>query len=318
MALYAQNVTKSNNLGKELAYETSKSMEDINVQVNAITDAISIIDQIAFQTNILSLNAAVEAATAGEAGKGFAVVAAEVRNLASRSAEAANEIKSIVENATKKAQDGKAITNRMIDGYNELNESILATTKLIHDVTNASKEQESAIGQITTTINSLDHSTQQNASLATTISDMAAKTSDLAIHLKDIINQTSFDINAYKRVCDTTMIIDINRLKSDHINFKNMNFAQCKENYKFTVKNHHECNLGKWIDTHENKEFAKTKEWQELKEAHQKVHNLVQTTVDLYADNSPNKEIFSITNELENNINIVFNKLDRIRELNCN
>jgi methyl-accepting chemotaxis protein len=75
-------------------------------------------------------------------------VAAEVRNLASRSAEAANEIKSIVENATKKAQDGKAITNRMIDGYNELNENIVATTKLIQDVTNASKEQESAIGQI--------------------------------------------------------------------------------------------------------------------------------------------------------------------------
>jgi methyl-accepting chemotaxis protein len=68
-------------------------MEDINTQVTAINEAISVIDQIAFQTNILSLNAAVEAATAGEAGRGFAVVAAEVRNLASRSAEAANEIK---------------------------------------------------------------------------------------------------------------------------------------------------------------------------------------------------------------------------------
>ncbi len=318
MAQYAQNVTKSNNLGKELAYETSKSMEDINTQVNAINDAISIIDQISFQTNILSLNAAVEAATAGEAGKGFAVVAQEVRNLAGRSAEAANEIKTIVENATQKAKDGKIITDKMIDGYNELNESIIATTKLIHDVTNASKEQESAIEQITTTINSLDRSTQQNASLATTISGMATKTSDLAIHLKDIINQTSFDINAYKRVCDTTMIIDINRLKSDHINFKNMNFSQCKENHTFTVKNHHECNLGKWIDANENRSFAKSKEWQELKEAHQNVHNLVQNTVILYANKSSNNEIFNMTNQLENNINIVFDRLDKIRELNCN
>ena len=318
MAQYAQNVTKSNNLGKELAYETSKSMEDINAQVNAINDAISIIDQISFQTNILSLNAAVEAATAGEAGKGFAVVAQEVRNLAGRSAEAANEIKTIVENATQKAKDGKIITDKMIDGYNELNESIIATTKLINDVSNASKEQESAIEQITTTINSLDISTQQNASLATTIRDMATKTSDLAIHLKDIINQTSYDKNAYKRVCDTTMIIDINRLKSDHINFKNMNFSQCKENHTFTVKNHHECNLGKWIDANENRSFAKSKEWQELKEAHQNVHNLVQNTVILYANKSSNNEIFNMTNQLENNINIVFDRLDKIRELNCN
>ena len=71
--------------------------------------SITIIDQIAFQTNILSLNAAVEAATAGEAGKGFAVVAQEVRNLASRSAEAAREIKSLVENATEKTNNGKKL-----------------------------------------------------------------------------------------------------------------------------------------------------------------------------------------------------------------
>ncbi|MGC6580657.1 methyl-accepting chemotaxis protein, partial [Escherichia coli] len=79
-----------------------------------------VIDQIAFQTNILSLNAAVEAATAGEAGKGFAVVAGEVRNLANRSAQAAKEIKDIVEKASSKANNGKSIANNMIDGYSEL------------------------------------------------------------------------------------------------------------------------------------------------------------------------------------------------------
>ncbi|AXX95049.1 methyl-accepting chemotaxis protein [Arcobacter ellisii] len=317
MALYAKNVTKSSDTGKELAHKTAISMDEINNQVQAINEAISVIDQIAFQTNILSLNAAVEAATAGEAGKGFAVVAAEVRNLASRSADAANEIKTIVSNATIKAKEGKEITSKMIEGYNELNENIVVTTKLIDDVATASKEQQKAMAQINDTVNSLDQATQQNAALASTINDMAVKTSILVTQLESTINQTSFDKNAHKRVCDTNLIIDINRLKSDHINFKNVNFAQCKEGFKFTVKNAHECNLGKWIDSNENKAFAKTKEWEDLKIAHKKVHELVQETVYLYAAKAENEKIFSTTKEMENNIEIVFDLLNKIREINC-
>ncbi|MGE3299553.1 MAG: methyl-accepting chemotaxis protein [Arcobacter sp.] len=317
MALYAKNVTKSSDTGKELAHKTAISMDEINNQVQAINEAISVIDQIAFQTNILSLNAAVEAATAGEAGKGFAVVAAEVRNLASRSADAANEIKTIVSNATIKAKEGKEITSKMIEGYNELNENIVVTTKLIDDVATASKEQQKAMAQINDTVNSLDQATQQNAALASTINDMAVKTSTLVTQLESTINQTSFDKNAHKRVCDTNLIIDINRLKSDHINFKNVNFAQCKEGFKFTVKNAHECNLGKWIDSNENKAFAKTKEWEDLKIAHKKVHELVQETVYLYAAKAENEKIFSTTKEMENNIEIVFDLLNKIREINC-
>ncbi|MEV9602156.1 methyl-accepting chemotaxis protein, partial [Aliarcobacter butzleri] len=96
MAKLSTDVTASASQGEKLANETTVAMDEINNQVNLINEAIGVIDNIAFQTNILSLNAAVEAATAGEAGKGFAVVAGEVRNLASRSAEAAREIKTIV------------------------------------------------------------------------------------------------------------------------------------------------------------------------------------------------------------------------------
>jgi methyl-accepting chemotaxis protein len=318
MSQYAQNVTKSNELGKELANKTSQSMDKLSEEVSAISEAITVIDQIAFQTNILSLNAAVEAATAGEAGKGFAVVAQEVRNLASRSAEAANQIKALVESATAKAKDGKIVSNQMIEGYNDLNKNIDTTIELIQDVTRAAREQESAMTQIADTVNNLDQATQQNAMLASTISEMASNTSNLAVRLQNIIDQTTFDKSAQKRVCDTSMIIDINRLKSDHINFKNTNFIQCKEGFSTTVKTHHECNLGKWIDANEDKSFAKSTQWQELKEAHKNVHALVQNTINLYSVNAKNEEVFQTTKSIEENMNIVFNKLDEIREINCN
>ena len=166
MATLSNNLIKATTTGEKLANDTTIAMDEINTQVNSINDAISIIDQIAFQTNILSLNAAVEAATAGEAGKGFAVVAQEVRNLASRSAEAAKEIKAIVENATKKANNGKEIANDMIIGYRDLSENISQTTSIISDIQMASKEQLTGIEQINDAITVLDRQTQLNATVA--------------------------------------------------------------------------------------------------------------------------------------------------------
>ena len=180
MASYSNSVTTSANDGEKLANQTTIAMDEINIQVNAINDAISVIDQIAFQTNILSLNAAVEAATAGEAGKGFSVVAAEVRNLAFRSAEAAKEIKTIVGNATSKANQGKEIANDMIKGYVELNQNITQTINLISDIEMSSKEQLVGIEQINDAINSLDQQTQQNAAIASQAHDVAIITDEIA------------------------------------------------------------------------------------------------------------------------------------------
>jgi methyl-accepting chemotaxis protein len=206
MATYSNSVTKSANDGEKLANQTTVAMDEINVQVNAITDAISIIDQIAFQTNILSLNAAVEAATAGEAGKGFAVVAAEVRNLASRSAEAAKEIKLIVENATRKANDGKEIANHMIEGYKELNQNIVNTINLIQDIEMSSKEQLSGIEQINMAVTQLDQQTQQNANVAAQTHDIAVLTDEIA---KLIVN----DANAKE-------FVGKNEVKAKNINLE--------------------------------------------------------------------------------------------------
>ncbi|MBK6548496.1 MAG: MCP four helix bundle domain-containing protein [Arcobacter sp.] len=155
MTRFSSEVSNSAKKGQQLANQTTNAMDEINNQVNRINEAIAVIDQIAFQTNILSLNAAVEAATAGEAGKGFAVVAQEVRNLASRSAEAAKEIKNIVENATSKANEGKNISFEMIQGYTELLENIEKQSQTINEIATASKEQQAGISQINDAVTGL-------------------------------------------------------------------------------------------------------------------------------------------------------------------
>ncbi len=199
----AQNAQKMSQLGnivkgavsggQKLANQTATSMDDINQEVTSINEAITIIDQIAFQTNILSLNAAVEAATAGEAGKGFAVVAAEVRNLANRSADAAREIKNIVLKATQKANEGKNISDMMIKGYEELNTNITQTIEIIQDVSISSNEQMQGIEQINAMVTLLDQVTQENAIQVNNVATISTQTQKMAEELVNKAKTKNFN-----------------------------------------------------------------------------------------------------------------------------
>ena len=222
MSSLSNNVTKSAHDGERLANQTTVAMDEINNQVNLINEAISVIDQIAFQTNILSLNAAVEAATAGEAGKGFAVVAAEVRNLASRSAEAAKEIKTIVENAKSKADEGKNIAGHMISGYKELNENIQQTINLISDIEMSSKEQLTGIEQINDAVTQLDQQTQQNAQIASQAHDVAVVTDEIA---KLVLNSA-----------DTKEFIGKKEVKAKNMNLGSVPSYNTKSSYQSPKK----------------------------------------------------------------------------------
>ncbi|MFK2822648.1 cache domain-containing protein [Arcobacter sp. YIC-80] len=320
MSGLASQLHDSSSQGKNLASQTTKSMDEIDEQVNSINEAITIIDQIAFQTNILSLNAAVEAATAGEAGKGFAVVAQEVRNLANRSSDAAKEIKEIVEKATQKANEGKDIANNMISGYSNLNEKINETISLIKDVTQASSEEERGIVQINDTINDLDKATQENANSATTISNLAVEVSSLSDNLLKMAERAKFDEYESSELSDIDLVYKISELKNDHIKFKNENFEKVgttKNSWK--VKTSNECKFGKWIleEESKNRSFTKTSNWIELKKEHHKVHALVQEYVDVNAtDSINNNKLEEIATNLEESMNKVFSHLDQIKKEN--
>lgn len=185
---YTEILTNSIKDGKKLSQSTDLAIDIVNEQINAINKSIDMIEQISFQTNILSLNAAVEAATAGEAGKGFAVVAQEVRNLASKSSETTTLIKDLVSIAILKASDGKKIAKDMINGYNLVDENISKTVELISQVNSSSKEQKKGIEQINDAINLLDHKTQENAVISNKTYDIAIQTDTLA---KVIVQKTN-------------------------------------------------------------------------------------------------------------------------------
>ncbi len=192
MLQYSEKLSASIDKGYSNARENAQLMDGISEKTNAIEEAIVIIDQIAFQTNILSLNAAVEAATAGEAGKGFAVVAQEVRNLASRSAEAANEIKKLVNDATEVTQQGKNASNDMINEYTIINENIDKTKSVINEVSNSLKEQERGIAQINDAVSQLDKTTQENTIRAQNTLQVANINHEMAKKMVEDTNKTNF------------------------------------------------------------------------------------------------------------------------------
>ncbi|MBX3630940.1 MAG: PAS domain S-box protein [Nitrosomonas sp.] len=194
----AENSVQASQLSSEAAEIVSKggqmmgdvktTMSSINESSQKIGSIIGVIDSIAFQTNILALNAAVEAARAGEQGKGFAVVANEVRNLAQKSATAAKEIKSLIDDSTIKVQAGANLVNETGCIMDKIVTSIQKVAEIMSEISSASREQSSGIEQVNQAVMQLDNVTQQNAAL---VEEAAASAESLETQAKDLLGAIS-------------------------------------------------------------------------------------------------------------------------------
>lgn len=152
--------------GGQVVGQAVEAMNEITASSRKIADIISVIDEIAFQTNLLALNAAVEAARAGEQGRGFAVVASEVRNLAGRSADAAKEIKTLIQDSVGKVEEGSQLVDESGQTLEEIMNSVKKVSDIVAEIAAASQEQSQGIDQVNTAISQMDELTQQNAALA--------------------------------------------------------------------------------------------------------------------------------------------------------
>jgi len=184
------NLTKE---GSEKIGEMSEIISQVSTSQDNIAKAIEQIDQIAFQTNILSLNAAVEAATAGEHGKGFAVVAQEVRNLAARSTEAAEEIKNLVSTGGSLISQSNVISRDVNESFNKLVERINETSGNIEDVTSMTEEQSNAMQSINTSMQKLDQNTQTNAVKANEVNDKAETIKDISSSIEGSLEGVEYE-----------------------------------------------------------------------------------------------------------------------------
>ncbi|GGB95685.1 aerotaxis sensor receptor [Oxalicibacterium flavum] len=189
--------------GASVINDVVNTMSDISAASKKIGDIIGVIDSIAFQINILALNAAVEAARAGEQGRGFAVVAGEVRNLAQRCAQAAQEVKGLIGASMEKVEVGGELVQRGGEAMTDIREQVERVAKLINEISSATEEQAAGIQDVNQAIGQLDSMTQQNAALAeqsqTAADSLQHKTERLSQAVAVFKQQRSADENAFRQ-----------------------------------------------------------------------------------------------------------------------
>jgi len=301
--------------GGEVVGKVVATMSSISDSSKKIVDIISMIDGIAFQTNILALNAAVEAARAGEQGRGFAVVASEVRNLAQRSAAAAKEIKTLINDSVEKVAAGTDLADKAGKTMDEVVNSVKRVTDIMAEISAASVEQSSGIEQVNQAITQMDDVTQQNAALVEQAAAAAESLEEQAEQLTALIS--TFKLSGAVRTKGTSVavsrIANTNAFSFEdavnaHVKWKMrlVDYIKGKSTEELEVEKvscDDKCDLGKWLYGPATT-YVRLSEYRDLKNSHAAFHRsvgvIVQCVQDHHTDEAMSKlggEFFQLSNK---------------------
>ena len=301
--LNADNANEANQLASSTRQQAEGSgaivdkaisaMAEIKTASTKIADIIGVIDEIAFQTNLLALNAAVEAAHAGDQGKGFAVVASEVRNLAQRSAEAAKEIKGLIEDSVNKVDTGTGLVNQSGQALEEIVLSVKKVSDIIAEIATANQEQSAGIEQVNRSVLQMDESTQQNAAMVEQVAAASEALGEQSSELNEMMS--FFHIASLSSAGSYTGIenrsssrpwsgsektspspkLNIAAAKSKHLSWKTRIRSFLDGNESLTMEqavSHRDCDLGKWIYSEGIAHLGNSGAFNKLEKCHAGLH----------------------------------------------
>ncbi|MDJ0738228.1 MAG: methyl-accepting chemotaxis protein [Gammaproteobacteria bacterium] len=281
--------------GGDVVARAVTAMDQINASSNKIAEIIGVIDEIAFQTNLLALNASVEAARAGEQGRGFAVVATEVRNLASRSADAAKEIKELINDSVGKVHAGAELVNESGATLEEIVGGVKKVGDIVAEIAAASAEQAAGIDQVNQAITSMDEMTQQNAALAEQTSAASVSLYEKAQSMGETISFFSVaddleqltadaDADAEAQVADAGKAFDFFAARTAHLAWRQKirDFLDGEPGLtREEAVSHKDCALGKWLYSEGLARYGQVDDMQTMAHEHEKLHALIREIIDL-------------------------------------
>lgn len=315
----AQNAQQANEVATQslkeasqastVVHNTIQSINEISASSSKISEITSLIDSIAFQTNLLALNAAVEAARAGDHGRGFAVVAGEVRSLAQKSAEAAKEIRGLIDDTLEKVKQGAKLAEESGEALDTINNSIHRISQFVHEISETSNEQAKGVDQINIAITQIDHVTQKNSAL---VEQTAHQTMEMAELAEEVINVTKtfkVDLNqiGFKNAMESG-IFNFAHARRAHRQWKGIIHAYLEGmNIQFNhdaATDHTQCQLGKWYYQGEGQQYKNLPEMQEVEKHHIQLHALIKSIMDAHKDKdtAKTKELFAQISDISDRV----------------